>query len=447
MQEFNDTWKTGNQQLWGKNDDDWIVDDENLSPNRQVEDDWNVEPTNPDGNLLKEAPGCLLYNPQTNEFKALHPFKPQAKVIEDEIIDMSFLDNWPRTPLTEDQGVLKYSNPELLMTPRAPDQDNSNPSEDSDLLPEPLARVRIRYEGRKESGELLDKLRDRKQLKAFKLHADDMLPGIHLAAGSLKKGESAWFKFEPDYHYGKSGVPQLVGPNAVLYYKVELVDFTNQKKTLENDDYDGRIELLAEARDKGNAAFAEKDYDRALSMYKRGTETIRNLPKVLLAILNEDQKREMKDFQIKFGNNAVLTCLKKQEYKEGLSYADLVLSVEPTNTKALFRKGQCLMELKELDDALECFKESWKNEEGEKSEIERHIEVCKKRIEHKLKNDKKRYQHVFQTMSLDEEKEKQEKMKMEKIQRKMEREELAKLHDPILNGQGVKKIKTENAGN
>ena len=428
-----DTWKTHPNP--DPKDDDWLVGNDD-----QAEDAWtiNVDTSNPDGNLLKDAPGCLLYDPQTNQVKALHPFKSQVKVIEDEVINMKFLEGWVQKPLTDDHGVIKYSNPDFL-----PPVVHENPEETDSLRPEPLARVRIRYEGRKENGELLDKLRDRKQLRAFKLQADDMITGMHVAVSSLMKGETAWFKFLPEYHYGKEGMPQLVEKDAVLYYKIELVDFTNQKKTLENDDYEGRIEFLVDARDKGNAFFAEKDYEKAFGMYKRGTETIRNLPKVLAATINEDQKKELRDFQIKFANNAVLACIKRQEYKEGLLYADIVLNLEAENTKALFRKGQCFMEMKELDDALKCFKESLRYEEGDKSEIEKQIEVCKKRIEHKLKNDKKRYQHVLKAMGEDEQKEQEEKAKQEKLQRKMERDELAKLHDPILNGQGVKKIKTQ----
>ena len=442
-QQEQEPWNIINPEDTWNAPEDWLVDNDD---HPQDPDPWTInhDASNPDGNLLKDAPGCLLYDPKTNQMKALHPFKQQqAKVIEDEVIDMKFLENWLSKPLTDDFGVIKYSNPDFI-TPVAPENPITDPLEIVTLVPEPLARVRIRYEGRKENGELLDKLRDRRQLKAFKLQADDMITGMHKAVGSLTKGETAWFKFLPEYHYGKDGMPNLVEKDAVLYYKIELVDFTNQKKVIASDDYEGRIEFLTDARDKGNAAFAAKDYEKAFNMYKRGIETIRNLPKVLAEKINEDQKKELRDFQIKFANNALMACIKRQEYKEGLVYADMVLNLEAENTKALFRKGQCWMELKELDDALGCFKESLKYEEGDKSEIERQIEVCKKRMEHKLKNDKKRYQHVFKAMGEDEQREIEEKAKREKLERKMEREELAKFHDPILNGQGVKKMKTES---
>ena len=198
---------------------------------------------------LQGAPGCLLYDPSKGEYTALHPFKKITKVIEDEFIDMSFLDNLTAIPVTEDGGTIKYVDPNMQdPVQKVSDQENTQPNEnkedDPNLPPESLARVRIRYEGRKEDGELIDKIRDRKQLRAFKLHNDDMIPGIHFAAGSLRKGEVSWFKFLPDYHYGPQGAPPLVAPNSNLYYKVELVDYTNMKKILTNDDYDGRIALL-----------------------------------------------------------------------------------------------------------------------------------------------------------------------------------------------------------
>ena len=426
-------------------DDEWGIDPD-FNTNTDLVEGFNMgSGTDP---MMKDAPGCLLYDPTTKEYKALHPFKQSNKIIEDEFLDMSFLDKYTATSLLEDGGVIKYTDPTFKTAQNEPIKDITNGKkkgnkEDPKLPPEPQARVRVRYEGRKDNGELLDKLRDRKQLKAFKLHSDDVIPGMHHAVASLRRGETAWFKFLPEYHYGQEGVPHLIGPEAVLYYKIELADFTNMKKVLANDDYEGRIAIIAESREKGNEAFAKKEYDKAYKEYKKGSETVKNTPKTLMAILTEEQKAVLNDFQVKIANNASLVCIKKKNYKEGLDFAELVLKIAPTNSKALFRKGQCLIELDNIEVARKCFEESMKNDEEAKTECEKYIERIERIKSQRLKNEKRRFEHVFKNLLLEEEKEQNEKKIQEKTERKKEREQRRKEDD--LNEGVIKKVKTEIA--
>jgi len=429
------------------------------------EDQWGLDPdftNNSDpvlgwGNenaiddaAMKDAPGCFLYDPANNEYKALHPFKASTKIIEDEFLDMSFLNNYTATPLVEDGGVIKYTDPAVTVTQDEPIKDVTNNKkvenkEDPNLPPEPQARVRIRYEGRKENGELLDKLRDRKQLKAFKLNHDDMIPGMHYAAASLKRGETAWFKFMPEHHYGVEGMPGLVSPNSILYYKIEMVDFTNMKKNLANDDYNGRITMIAESREKGNEAFGKQDYDKAYKEYKKGLETAKNTPKTLMATLTEEQKDVLRDFQVKMANNAALVCIKKNKFKEGLDLVEIVLKIVPTNSKALFRKGQCLLELDNIEAAKKCFEEIMKFDEEAKVDCEKYLEKIERKKSQRLKNEKRRFEHVFKNILAEEEKEQNEKKIQEKLERKKEREQNKKPDG--LGGEIIKKVKLENSAN
>lgn len=371
----------------------------------------------------QDVPGCLVYDPETGEYKTINPLTQRFKPIPDEFIDMSFIKTFNATPLTEDEGVIKYTDPNLQSksqenTIEDPTATSAKPGEGTNLPPEELARVRIRFEGRKEDGELLDKQRDRKQLKAFKLYNDTMIKGLHIATASLKAGEWAWFKFMPQYHFGVQGSPPVVPENAVLYYKVELVDFTNQKKQLENDDYDGRIQTLEEAREKGNEAFKKQEFDKALKEYKKGLGLMSNLPKVLQAVLTEEQKNVFKDFQVKLANNVLMVCIKKKAYSEGLQYAEIVLKNDVKNPKGLFRKAQCLKGLQYWDSAVKVFEECMEVDNESQGECRRLIEECKRMKEEKNKIEQRRYKQVFEKMSEQEEKDEAEKRMKEKIERR-----------------------------
>ena len=199
-----------------------------------------------------------------------------------------------------------------------------------------------------------------------------------------------------------------------------------------------------ESREKGNAAFSNKEYDKAYKEYKKGTELLKNLPKTLQGIITEEQRETLKDFKLKLANNVVLACLKKKEWKEGQEYADLVLSIEPKNPKGLFRRGQCLIELQYYDSAIKNFRECIEADEEMRKECERLIQLCEHKKDVRLKNEKKRYTQVFEKMAEQEEMEEKERKMREKMERKKEREKNMSLEGVGFNSDPKKKSKLEN---
>ena len=390
----------------------------------------------------QDVPGCLVYDQETDQYRTINPLTQRFKPIKDEFIDMSFIQTYTATPLTSDGGVIKYTDPNI----QSKSQENpvEDPNATTNLPPEPLARVRILFEGRKEDGELLDKQRERKQTRAFKLHNDNMISGLHIATASLRAGEWAWFKFMPQYHFGVQGSPPHVPENAVLYYKVELVDFTNQKKQLANDDYDGRVQALEEAREKGNEAFKKQEYDRALKEYKKGLGLMGNLPKVLQAVLTEDQKNVFKDFQVKLANNVLMVCIKKKTYSEGLQNAEIVLKNDPKNAKGLFRKGQCLKGLQYWDAAIKVFEECMEVDKESQEECRRMIEECRRMKGEKNKSEQRRFKQVFEKMSEQEEKDEAERRLKGKIERRNAKKQMEEAQSNVKQDKDKNQIEIQS---
>ena len=86
----------------------------------------------------------------------------------------------------------------------------------------------------------------------LRVNNDKVIDGVPIAVKSMRKGEIAWFRFTPKYHYykteediekpalGKDGLP-IAPKNEPIFYKIELVEIENHRKGLENHDFDGRI--------------------------------------------------------------------------------------------------------------------------------------------------------------------------------------------------------------
>jgi len=144
--------------------------------------------------------------------KAFH----KDRVIPDLIIGLSFLSDLHTTVLSP-SSITKC-------TFSLPD----NSANLKTLTRDSVAR--IMYEFRLETGQLLDKTRNRKESRRVKLFNDNYIPGIHEAVSTMKPGEISWFKFPPEYHFGPEGhSAQGLQPKAPLYCKVELESFVPQK--------------------------------------------------------------------------------------------------------------------------------------------------------------------------------------------------------------------------
>ena len=345
------------------------------------------------------------------------PFQLYRKVIPDEFIDMSFLQNFTATPLTEDNGVIKYTDPSAKIS--------QNP------LPERLARVRIRFESRTEEGELVEKEKNRKELKAFKLFLDNMIPGLHYAVASMRIGEISWFKFTPDYHYGIYAPTDIIKPGSSLYFKVDLDGFINEKKSFSKMTYEEMIAELNTLKENGNNFFKEQDFEKALKEYKKGVDSLTAVPKQLLTSLNEEQHAFLKDLKVKLANNAAMSCIKRKEYTEGLKYIEIVLGVDPQNGKAWFRKGQCYMETKELELAVKAFEESMKVDKSGEEECRKNIRICQGSKQTRQRDERKLYSKVFKRMAAEEEREEEAKRLKEKMERKKEREKVEKKEEEV----------------
>ncbi|XP_076305608.1 tetratricopeptide repeat protein 9A-like isoform X1 [Tachypleus tridentatus] len=140
---------------------------------------------------------------------------------------------------------------------------------------------------------------------------------------------------------------------------------------------------LTEARrykEEGNALFKEKNLRGAMGKYHRALLFIQGIqvqqnaaslmgltsteqPKV--DQLPEPAKQEVAKIKVDCYNN-LANCLLQQEKKmeRVIFYCDKVLDIEPTNVKALYRKGKALYNIKDYDTALQVLQKAQEVDNG-----------------------------------------------------------------------------------
>ena len=360
----------------------------------------------------------------------------QDPLIHDEYIDMSFFIDSQAIPLKPDHSILKLliksgdpQTPCLTSTPPPSNEDVEISKEIINVSEFPLegSVVWVRFEGRKPNGELLDKSHSRFNRKKIKLFYDDFIEGLHISIQSMRKKEVSWFKIAPKYHYfnkmTEESLLNTIGDigNEPLYYKIELFDFKNSEKTLENTDFEGRIKKFEDSRRMGNELFAKELYDKAYKLYRISIELLLRIPKTLKAILSDDQKEKLNYYASVFYGNSALCKIRQQKWYDGIKLINEGIRLYPLTTKVLLRKGLCLMKSGDSAKAEELIKEILLKEPLNKDANDL-LKECQMKKNKENLLEKKMCKRVFEKWD-DEE-------KLEILEKKRKKENNKKIENP-----------------
>ena len=176
-------------------------------------------------------------------------------------------------------------------------------------------------------------------------------------------------------------------------------------------------------KEEGNAFFKEKEYDKAIRSYRRGTVSLKGLNN---SNTGDDQ---VKTLLIGLQNNMAMIYAKQEKYKQALDVTKKALEVDSENLKALFRKGQMQRLLGDYDAAKETLKVGLKVD-PESKDIKKEMALLKKKVDDEKKRAKKAFGGAFDkgTGGLYQDKE-EEKRAKEIKKRDDERKEKAKMEE------------------
>lgn len=110
--------------------------------------------------------------------------------------------------------------------------------------------------------------------------------------------------------------------------------------SVESDDSDAEYRMSpVELKNRGNASFKKGDYFVALETWRLG------LKQTLKASMNGILSKDNHDLCSIFRLNMAQALIKTKDWSEALDQLEVVLSAEPENVKALFRKAQAYYDL------------------------------------------------------------------------------------------------------
>ncbi|XP_063992137.1 peptidyl-prolyl cis-trans isomerase D isoform X1 [Diachasmimorpha longicaudata] len=161
----------------------------------------------------------------------------------------------------------------------------------------------------------------------------------------------------------------------------------------EKIDYKHVMESIQHIKLSGNSYFKEKNYKKARAKYKKSLRYYDWLKKN--HTIPEDGSEPLHNLWVSILLNLSATEIKLQQYKEALKLSNVVLDVEPSNSKALFRRSQSHMGLNEYELSLADL-QSANTFTPNNPEILRELEKVKKTIDSYLAVEKSTFKRMFQ---------------------------------------------------
>ncbi|XP_056636515.1 FK506-binding protein 59 [Diorhabda sublineata] len=236
----------------------------------------------------------------------------------------------------------------------------------------------------------------------------NIISGIDIGIQKFKKNETSRLIIKPKYAFGQEGSKEYnIPPNATVDYTVTLKKFEKLKETWSMDGQE-KIEQSKMCKEKGTYYFKAGKYDLAIKLYKRIQSYLENET-------DTDAKEERDALLLASHLNVALCQLKLKEYFDARSAATSALKIDPNNEKALFRRGQALLQLGEPELANKDFTRCLEIDPNNTA-AKNQLTICSNAIKAILQKEKRIYANMFDKFAkMDTQREEFEKKKQPNV--------------------------------
>eukprot|EP00887_Chlorella_sp_A99_P006126 scaffold22.g6126.t1 len=167
--------------------------------------------------------------------------------------------------------------------------------------------------------------------------------GLNLAVSTMRPGEVAEVSVAPEYGFGERG--------NFSFPTVELVGFeaADDEKEPRHMLFEERLEAAERRRQDGNALFRDGMEEEALAKYRHALTYI---DEDLMIQLQGPHLDKAIAVRLPILLNMAACSLKAGDYHTAVAHCTEVLREQPTNAKALFRRGRARLLLGQTEAAL-----------------------------------------------------------------------------------------------
>uniref|UniRef100_A0A0V0G7J6 peptidylprolyl isomerase n=1 Tax=Triatoma dimidiata TaxID=72491 RepID=A0A0V0G7J6_TRIDM len=253
--------------------------------------------------------------------------------------------------------------------------------------PKELAEVEIHLVGEHE-GRVFD---DREVNFCLGEGADnDIPPGVEKALESFVRGETSKLELKPKYGFGDRGHEKFGIPSgASLVYTVTLQKFDQPKDSWMMSSHE-KMDEAKNLKEKGTKYFKAEKFELALKMYKKVLDFIESD-----AGFEEEFLADRSTVLLATHLNIAMCHLKLRNFMDAKKSCDTALEMDANNLKALFRRGQALLQMCEPSLARKDFEKVIALEPTNKAAAAQ-INICTQRQRELHSKEKMMYANMFE---------------------------------------------------
>jgi peptidylprolyl isomerase len=213
-----------------------------------------------------------------------------------------------------------------------------------DDYPQTGQQVTAHYTGTLDDGTKFDSSRDRGKEFVFTIGQGQVIKGWDQGFATMKKGEKAILRCRSDFAYGKGG-QGVIPPDATLNFDVELIGFKDKPKEKWEMSDEEKTKEAAKLKEEGTGLFKEKRFAEAITSYEEACDYLENVDAATAT-------------WVTCKGNAAQAAINMQDYPQAVHFATEALSKDPTNVKALYRRGLSRNHIGLPDEAMEDLKKA-----------------------------------------------------------------------------------------
>ncbi|XP_063626690.1 peptidyl-prolyl cis-trans isomerase FKBP8 [Cydia splendana] len=237
-----------------------------------------------------------------------------------------------------------------------------------------ICRISYELKIRGGSGDIFEK---RDHVKIY-LGDNEILQGLDLALTLMYKGEECLLQIAPRFAYGDVGLKPgenkglvgestpvnyegpVIGPETWLEARLELHDWSEEPEH-ETLPIAERMEIGTRRRARGNWWYGRGEAQLAVQLYRRALDVLDEAEGGITEPTptgdlppTSDELRTLLEERLRVHNNMAAAQLKAGVYEAALQAVTRVLSCQPQNAKALYRKSRILSAMGRNSEALDA---------------------------------------------------------------------------------------------
>lgn len=254
-----------------------------------------------------------------------------------------------------------------------------------DSRPQPTDICNIKLVGKLDDGTVVE------QDDSFRMQlgGNEVVQGLDLVIAMMNVGEECIVIVGPRFAYGSIGLLPDIPPDVTITYTVELLK-VDHEPDLDTVSFEKRKLVANVKRERGNWWYSRHDATKAIQCYRKALDILDDTVPFVDEKGNpiqipDDVLKECSDLRLKVFNNLAAAQLMIQAYDSALASVENVIQCEPSNVKALFRKGKILTAKGCINEAIEILKQAFHlqpDNSAVKSELNRCLKIQQQEKQH-----------------------------------------------------------------